>query len=104
MPPTAKVNFTFADTAKPRNYYATTSGVAHEPSKYQNSERVTVDVPNLRSANFNVGNDKLTYTTTAHSTQAAINAQNQTNDTQANSKQQQVERVQKARSAQFSYG
>ena len=71
-PPTTKVNFTIGDSSKGRNYFGTTSGAAHEPEKYQNSSRVKVDVPNLRQANFNVGNEKLTYESTAHSIQTKV--------------------------------
>ena len=66
----AKVNFSIGEVATKRTYYETTTAIAQNPDQYKDAKRIIVDVPNLRSANFHLGNEKVNYQTTAKASQA----------------------------------
>lgn len=69
---TSKVNFSIGDTHNPQFYKETSTGVAFENNNLPQSGRIVVDVPNLRQANFQVGNEKLDYTTTTQAIQSSM--------------------------------
>lgn len=99
---TSKVNFTIgAPTNTQKFYNETTAGQAFsEKNQMDNSK---VDVPNLRSANFNVGNEKVNYTTTSKAIQSDFDRQYERVPVEK-MKQEQLDRMIKARQAQFQYG
>ena len=62
-----------------------------------------MDVPNLRAANFNVGSEKLDYTTTTQAIQNEAKMQSEKISV-SQMKQDQMDRMIKARTAQFQVG
>ena len=102
-PPTAKVNFSIGDVHDRKFYHETSNQAAFDSQKNSTQGRERVDVPNLRSANFSVGNQKLDYSTTTKQIQSEVQKQGETINVHQ-MKMDQRERMIRARSAQFQYG
>lgn len=99
-PPTAKVNFSIGDAHDRKFYHETSNQAAFDSQKNLTQGRDRVDVPNLRSANFSVGNQKLDYSTTTKQIQSEVQKQGETINVHQ-MKLDQRERMIRARSAQF---